>query len=93
MIEHRVEWWRGGVVWVDVVGNGWRHRLQGMDHYWIDGDRFGMFNSTDQYTGRPAVAYQATPNGVIDLGDLIPDVEVMDGIMLPDDLARECGLL
>jgi len=95
LIRWQVERWRGGVVWVDVSGPGWRHRLQGMDHYWVAPPRFGSFNTTPAYEGRQVVAYEATSGGCLDLGEVLPPkgVEVLDGIQMPDDVARGYGLL
>lgn len=101
-MHHRVEWYDGGVVYVDVFFDAearYKHRLQGMDHYWVHPPFFGAFNTTDQYKGSPVVTYcvdgdnearllgEVTP---FDLG-LIP--EILDGVMLSDDVAREYGLL
>lgn len=93
-----VERWNGGVVYIDIAAFGLRRRLQGMDHYWIDWPRYGMYCTETRFGPEYAsgcVAYELTPNGEIDLGRMMPPegVEIMDGIMLPDELAREYGLL
>lgn len=39
-----------GVVYVDIINDGCKHRLQGMDNYWVDVDNsyYGMFNNTGE---------------------------------------------
>jgi len=90
--------WNGGVVYIDAATSVSRIRLSGFDHYWRHRDTIGVFNSTDQYPegSRAAVAYRVTGDGWWDdIGDVLPppEAEILDGIMLPDDLAREYGIL
>jgi hypothetical protein len=81
------------VIWV-WVGN---HRLQGMDNYWVDWPRYGMFNdpvNIDWYPGRQEVAWEWTPDGEIEIDPTPPDgVTIHRGFMLTTEQAEFVGLL
>ena len=86
----------GAVIRVVVVHGRWTHRLQGMDRYWWTKDQFGCFNvDTHQYRGKQSASWEVGDRGFIDTGGLLPpdDATVIEGHMVPDDRARELGLL
>jgi len=87
------------VLWVDIERDGLRQRLQGMDNYWVDGHRFGMFNDFENewlYEGVQHIAYiwplgaamKRVPGLVRSL-----DAHILRGVMVPDETARQLGLL
>ena len=96
MLRWHVEYWGDGVVYVEVFGDGWSHRLQGHDHYWVTPEAFGMFNTSKGYTGRQACAWEVMPDGWPRyVGEVQPPdgVQIHDGIWLPDEIAASYGLI
>ena len=90
-----------GVVRVHIRHGEYRHTLQGMDNYWIDevGSLFGMFNdpeNADWYEGLQAVAWAwPRPDLCVQVANPRPPrhARVLAGVMLPDTLAHEIGLI
>lgn len=83
-----------GVLWVDVERGGRRHRMQGHDHYWVDGDRFGCWNGADSRFGPPYAGQRWECDWAATYTDREPPGgHTLHGLMLPDDLARRLGLL
>ncbi len=90
-----------GVVRIIVQHGPYTHELLGMDNYWLDEGLaiYGLYNdpeNRDWYKGEQALAYAwPTPDLHMRLAnaDLPPGVHRLRGIMLPDDLAREYGIL
>lgn len=89
MVTLDIAYWEhpGQVIWVDLP----HRRLQGFDHYWVDWPRYGMWNTTDQYEGLEAVAweYDGEERSII----ASPSGRVFDGYMLTTAQARFVGLL
>lgn len=102
-----------GVVYVDIVNGNFSQRMQGMDNYWIDGFKYGMFINTGElgqielqrriaenrkvpeYTGMESVTYM-WENEHIFLGDVKQDVNpslIKEGILIPDEIAEQLGLI
>ena len=85
------------VVWVDVMRDGYRHRLQGFDNYWVHDDAFGVFNDPENaawYPGAQALAWRWTGAGSEVIAPVVPPfAHVLRGVLLPDEVARELGLL
>lgn len=87
---------KSGVVDVTVTDGKYSHTLQGMDYYWIDGNTYGMFNDDsnfDIYEGEQAVAYEFSDNGHVKLKYAYTPNHILEGVMLPDNVAQEIGLL
>ena len=86
-----------GVLWVDVTRDGYRHRLSGHDNYWVHGDAFGVFNDPENaawYGGAQATAWRWTGSGSESIDPVVPrHARVLRGVLVPDDVARELGLL
>ena len=90
-----------GVVRVVMQHGPYTHRLFGMDNYWLIEALaiYGLYNDPDNhdwYAGEQALAYAwPTPELHVRLADADPPcgVHTLRGIMLPDDLAREYGIL
>ncbi|MFU8868668.1 hypothetical protein [Natronococcus sp.] len=74
------------------------HRLGGLDVYWVLGDTYGAFadpENLELYGGAPAVAYRWNEHGHVALEDTRPPPAALfaRGILIPDDEARQIGLL
>ena len=86
-----------GVLWVDVMRDGYRHRLSGHDNYWVHDDAFGVFNDPENrewYGGAQATAWRWTGSGSESIDPVVPrHARVLRGVLVPDDVARELGLL
>lgn len=88
----------GGVASVDVSYGGYRHRLQGMDRYWVHDNKFGQYiEDSDQYDeGVWSAAYEATESGIHYIGEMVvlnPN-HLWKGAWAPtDEEAREHGLI
>jgi hypothetical protein len=90
-----------GVVRVHLRHGEYSHTLQGMDNYWLAEEHhtYGMFNDPENaawYEGRQAVAWAwPTPETCVSIANTDPPqgAHILRGVMLPDDLAREIGLL
>ena len=87
----------GGVTRVYVRRDGHTMILAGRDVYWLAGDRFGCFNDPENYRrwghGASGWRWPAGGNPVRDDARPPGDARVWRGVMLPDDQAREVGLL
>ena len=88
---------KDGVTRVYVGRGGNTMVLSGRDVYWLHGDRFGCFNQPENHYrwGHQEAAW-CWPEGQNPYRDdlPIPDGATMwFGVMLPDDQAREVGLL
>lgn len=91
---------RDGVVYVEIERDGCKQQLRGMDNYWIDVESktFGAFNdpeNADSYEGMQAIAFRWDESGHVFIGEVTapPSAIIVHGIMLPDDRAKEIGLL
>ena len=86
-----------GVLWVDVRDGEYRHRLSGFDAYWLHGQRFGVLNDAENaqwYPGEQALAWRWTGAGSESIAPVVPrHARVLRGVLVPDDVARELGLL
>ena len=88
----------GGVTRVYVSRGRATMVLAGWDTYWVAGDRFGYGADSEnhhRYEGRTASGWR-WPEGENPHRDDRPppsDATVWRGVMLPDDQAREVGLL
>ena len=71
--------------------------MSGRDVYWLAGDRFGCFNDPENYRrwGSQASGWRWPEGENPHRDDARPpgDARVWRGVMLPDDQAREVGLL
>jgi hypothetical protein len=89
----------GGVLWVDVEHQGYRHRLQGHDYYWVHGDVFGVFNDPrnwDWYGGEQQFFKWRWVEGGSEA--VVPahvprEAHVLEGVTVPDEVAWELGLM
>ena len=86
-----------GVLWADLWQNGYHTRLVGLDNYWLHGDAFGVFNDPenyDWYPGKQAMAFRWTGAGSEEIEPVVPPgAHVLRGVMVPDEVARELGIL
>ena len=72
--------------------------LSGFDNYWVAGDRFGIFNDEenfDWYEGEQSAGYRwpEGENAHRDDSPIPAGAKLWRGVMLPDDEAKEVGLL
>lgn len=79
-----------GIAWIEVRAGGHSMRLLGADTYLIDVDHFGLINedgSRQDFSWSPDEGFVQEPDrdGTYGL--------VFFGVLLPDDHAREVGLL
>jgi len=104
LIEYHSDVWewsslpKTGVVYVDVFFANTRHRLQGLDNYWIDGNKFGVFNDKENehiYEGHQSMTYKIENDEEICTGEGYPDPSVytIAGVMLDDNVAKEVGVV
>lgn len=97
MIQHSVVYWHTpeAVLWVDLP----HRRLQGFDHYWLAGDRYGVWNDPENmgtmYEGAQGFAWKWTDGVEVELDDWTPPADALQwhGVMIPDDDARAVGLI
>ena len=89
-----------GVVNVHISQGDSRHTLRGMDNYWIheESRTYGMFNDegSEGYEGVMSVAWSwESQDQHVPLEDTTPPqgVHIIRGVMLPDEYAKELGLL
>jgi hypothetical protein len=89
----------GGVIWVDVINGGYRHRLQGHDNYWVHGNSFGVFNDPENwewYGGKEQFfKWRWTGRGseVVIPAHVPRKAHVLKGVTVSDEVAWELGLL
>ncbi len=88
----------GGVTRIYIRRGAETMILSGFDNYWIGGERFGLFNDEenfDWYEGEQSAGWCWPEGNNPRRDDLpIPDDAIMwRGVMLPDDQAKEVGLL
>jgi hypothetical protein len=84
-----------GVLWVDCYRDGYRHRMQGYDYYWVLGERFGCFNDPDSRfgDGYAGACWECDWNQTWTDREPPAYAHIIAGIMLPDATAAELGLL
>jgi hypothetical protein len=90
-----------GVVRVHLRHGEYRHTMQGMDNYWLCETcrTYGMFNDPENaawYEGQQALAWAwPTPDAHAPIANPRPPkrAHILRGVMLPDPIARELGLL
>ena len=88
---------KDGVTRVYISRDGNTMILAGRDTYWVYADRFGCFNQPENHRrwGRQQSSWR-WPEGQNPHrdGTPVPDgATVWQGVMLPDDQARQVGLL
>ena len=101
-----------GLVMINIIKGDYNHLIYGMDNYWIDNNKYGMFNNTGElaeleeeqrrlngnqeveYIGYSNVAWSWDEQHIF-LNDYQFDenIKVIKGIMLPDNIAKEIGLI
>ena len=72
--------------------------LSGFDNYWVHEDRFGIFNDEENfgwYEGEQSAGYRwpEGENAHRDDSPIPAGAKLWRGVMLPDDEAKEVGLL
>lgn len=79
-----------GVLWVEI-GN---HRMQGADNYWVHGNYYGGFTDPENhYGGFRMTRWQLDPHKRVKRELPPPEAHVIRGVLIPDDDARELGLI
>jgi hypothetical protein len=100
------------VIEVDILKDGYRHTLRGMDNYWLSGSYYGMFNNTGslalyeeeqrrlnghqevEYGGTTPITYKwETTHIKVEETVNLTLIHILSGVMVPDEHAREFGLI
>jgi hypothetical protein len=86
------------VIYLIARVGDYEHRAHGFDAYWTAGDRYGVTLDPENvvaYGGRAALAYRWDDAGHVELDDPTPPADAVfaRGILVPDPVAREIGIL